>query len=68
VVEQVPQADGEEAGAGQDVADAAARRAAHGRGCTYVLRSIRQTTILSLGGLGRSRRWIGTKGCSCLST
>jgi hypothetical protein len=30
VVEQVPQADGQEAGAGQDVADAVARRAAHG--------------------------------------
>jgi hypothetical protein len=30
VAEKVPQADGEEAGAGQDVADAAARRAAHG--------------------------------------
>lgn len=30
VVEQVPQADGQEAGAGKDVADAAARSAAHG--------------------------------------
>jgi hypothetical protein len=57
VVEQVPQADGEEAGAGQDVADAAARRAAHGRGCTYVLRSIRPTTVLSLGALATLDRY-----------
>jgi hypothetical protein len=50
VVEQVPQADGEEAGAGQDVANAAARRAAHGWPGLYVLID-RPTTVINLGAL-----------------